>query len=236
MLGEKCRRERRGRLLRKASSREPRQGRLQPCRNIVANCDCLLLLANVVTSKFTGMKSLLAMAGIFMSLVFTVRMGVAGQQPRPAPGQVYGRPGPAPVQHEFPDKAIVAIVFSSGSPGHEGYESRVEVRSKSGKLLVQRGYVSADGQHGYKVQKAAWTPDSNFFVYSMETSGGHQPWHSPVNYYSRAQNRFRSLDDALHDAVANPQFSISASDRVAVELWFSKAMRTVSLSALVPRE
>jgi len=182
------------------------------------------------------MRSHLAMAAVFMSLACAVGMGAAGQQPRPAPGQVYGRPGPAPVRYESPDKSIVALVFPVSKPGYESYESRVELRSKSGRVLAQHDYSSADGEHGYGVAKAAWTPDSNFFVYSLESSGGHQPWHSPVNYYNRAQSKFRSLDDALYDAVANPQFSISAPDRVAVELWFSKATRTVSLSALVPKE
>ena len=182
------------------------------------------------------MKSHFAMAVVFISLACAVGTAAAGQKPRTAPGQSHGHPGPVPVRYESPDKCIVAIVFPVGNPAHESYESRVEVRSKSGKVLAQRGYVSADGQHGYCVHKAAWTPDSNFFVYSMGSSGGHQPWHSPVDYYGRAQGKFRNLDDALHDAVANPQFSVAAPDRVTVRLWFSKATSTVSLSSLGPKE
>jgi hypothetical protein len=59
----------------------------------------------------------------------------------------------------------------------------------------------------------------------MESSGGHQPWHSLVGFYSRAQDRILSLDDALHDGVSNPQFSVGAPDRVTVELWSSKTTR-----------
>jgi hypothetical protein len=144
---------------------------------------------------------------------------------------------PTPVRYESPDKSAVAIVFPAGKlPGYGNYESRVELRSKSGKLLAQRDYSSADGQHGYGVTKAGWTPDSNFFVYSLANSGGHQPWHSPVEFYSRTRNRIFSLDDALHDAVTNPQFTVAPPDRVTVELWFSKTTRTVSLSRLVPKE
>jgi hypothetical protein len=124
-----------------------------------------------------------------------------------------------------------------GKPrGHESYESRVELRSKSGEMLAQRDYSSADGQHGYSVTKAAWTPDSNFFVCILANSGGHQPWHSPVEFYSRAQDKIFSLDDALHDAVTNNQFTVTAPDRVTVELYFSETTRTVSLSSLVPKE
>lgn len=135
-----------------------------------------------------------------------------------------------------PDKAAVALVFPVGKPGYERYESRVEVRSKSGRLLAEQGYSSPDREHGYGVEKAVWTPDSNFFVYSLENSGGHQPWHAPVEFYSRAAGRIFSLDDALHDAVMSPQFSLAAPDRVTVELWFSKTKKTVPLSALVPKK
>ena len=124
----------------------------------------------------------------------------------------------------------------TGKPGNKTYESRVELQSKSGNVLARRDYDSADGQHGYYFQKAAWTLDSNFFVYSMESSGGHQPWHSPVEFYSRSHDKIFSLDDTLRDAVTNPQFLVTAPDRVTVKLWFSKTTRTVSLSALIPKE
>jgi hypothetical protein len=145
-------------------------------------------------------------------------------------------PGPAPVQYESPDKSIVAIVFPVGKPGAASYESRVELWSKSGRLLAQRDYSSADGQHGYSVGKTAWTPDSNFFVYALSSSGGHQPWHSPVEFFGRAQGRIFRLDDALHQTVTNPQFTVAPPDDVTVELWFSKTTRTFSLSALVPKK
>ena len=126
---------------------------------------------------------------------------------------------------------MVAIV-RSGKALEATDESRVELRTKSGKLLAKRDYSSSDGEHGYGVTKAAWTPDSQFFVYSLESSGGHSSWHSPVQFYSRKKNSFASLDDALNDAVMNPQFTVSAPDRVTVELWFSKETRTVALSSL----
>jgi hypothetical protein len=113
--------------------------------------------------------------------------------------------------------------------------SRRELRAKT---LAESGQGAGSGRrgHGYSVTKAAWTPDSNFFVYSLSNTGGHQPWHFPVDFYGRAQGKIFSLDDALHDAVANPQFTVAPPDRVTVELWFSKTTRTVSLSALVPKK
>jgi hypothetical protein len=182
------------------------------------------------------MKLPFGLAAFFTFVVFAVSMGVDGQRRNVAPAQVGEFPGPVPVRYESPNKAVIAVIFPVGKPGNKSYESRVELRSNSGKVLAQRDYDSADGQHGYYVQKAAWTPDSKFFVYSMESSGGHQPWHSPVEFYSRSHDKIFSLDDALHDAVTNPQFLVTAPDRVTVELWFSKTTRTVSLSALVPKE
>jgi hypothetical protein len=106
------------------------------------------------------------------------------------------------------------------------------LRTKSGVLLVRRDYSSEDGEHGYGVTKAAWTPDSQFFVYSLENSGGHQAWNSPVRFFSRRSNKILSLDNALHDAVTNPDFALAAPDKVTVELYFSKREVTVSLSSL----
>lgn len=111
-------------------------------------------------------------------------------------------------------------------------ESEVLVQTASGKILGRRNYRSEDGEHGFGVTKAQWTPDSQFFVYSLDSSGGHQAWHSPVQYFSRKSDSFVSLDDALNDAVMNPQFSVEAPDKVTVELYFGKKTSTVSLSSL----
>jgi|ERR1019366_4147797 hypothetical protein len=137
-------------------------------------------------------------------------------------------------KYRSPDSALVAVVTSTQAP-EATRESRVEIRLKSGKLLARTNYSSEDGEHGFGVTKAGWTPDSQFFVYSLESSGGHQSWHSPVQFYSRRHGNIQSLDDALDDAVMNPDFSISAPDKVKVELWFSKRALTVSLSSLKKR-
>jgi len=130
-----------------------------------------------------------------------------------------------------PDGTLVAEVRSKRAPEATD-ESRIELRAQFGTVSAKRDYTSEDGEHGYGVTKAAWTPDSQFFVYSLESSGGHQAWHSPVWLFSRKENKFLSLDHALNDAVANPEFHVSAPDRVTVELYFSKHTRTVALHQL----
>lgn len=136
--------------------------------------------------------------------------------------------------YKSPDGALVAIVKSTNLPDAAN-ESEVRVQDTSGKILLSRDYRSKDGQHGYSVAKVQWTPDSQFFVYSLVSSGGHSPWHSPIEYFSRKSGKFASLDDALGNAVTNPQFSVSAPDNVTVELYFGNKTQTVSLSSLTER-
>jgi hypothetical protein len=150
-------------------------------------------------------------------------LGSAASQKRTTPRTVE--------KYRSPDNALVAIVTSTQVP-EATRESRVEIRLKAGKVLAKMNYSSENGEQGYGVTKAVWTPDSQYFVYSLESSGGHQAWHSPVQFYNRRHSKIQSLDDALNDSVMNPDFTISAPDKVRVELWFSKKDLTVSLSSL----
>ena len=139
---------------------------------------------------------------------------------------------PAKKQYESPDKTLVASVIATNTgTAIDSSENRVEVRSATGKLLTQEDFTSQDGEHGYAVAKAAWTPDSQFFVFSLENSGGHSPWHSPTKFYARKQQRIMSLDEALHNSVTG-EFVIGAPDKVTVHVWFKKRKVTVSLSEL----
>ena len=130
-----------------------------------------------------------------------------------------------------PDRSLIATITSSRKSDATA-ESSVEVRDSFGRLLGGHSYTSEDGEHGYGVVKAQWTPDSQYFVFSLESSGGHQSWHSPVQYFGRKGRAFRSLDDALGDAVIGPQFLVAAPDKVTVDLYFGNKRVTASLSNL----
>ena len=130
-----------------------------------------------------------------------------------------------------PDGEQVAVVRSE-RVSEATDESRVELRNNAGAVSAKRDYSSSDGEHGYGVTKAAWTPDSQYFVFSLESSGGHQGWHTPVRVFSRRGSTFFNLDRAPQDSVSNPQFLVSAPDRITVELYFSKHTRTVALREL----
>jgi hypothetical protein len=127
-----------------------------------------------------------------------------------------GAPGPVAAggtAHEFgsPDGALRAVVTSSGA----GRESRVAIVAK-GRRLAQRSFASADGSHGYVVAHAAWTPDSQFFVFSLTSSGGHQPWLFPTYAYSRRSNRLGSLEGRI-GAPTDPDFRLSAPDVLSTQ-------------------
>jgi hypothetical protein len=72
-------------------------------------------------------------------------------------------------------------------------ESRIEIRKRSG-LLLRRSFASPDCEHGMAVERGAWTSDARFFVFNAQSTGGHQPWHWPIYFYSRSDNKLLNLD------------------------------------------
>jgi hypothetical protein len=100
--------------------------------------------------------------------------------------------------HSSPDKSLRAIILPVGKKGYEGTESRIEIRSASGKKTLRwKSFASYDGEHGMGVNHAEWTANSLFFVFNADSSGGHQPWRHATYFYSRSQNRFYSLDNYI---------------------------------------
>src|SRR5262249_39508650 len=78
--------------------------------------------------------------------------------------------------HSSPDKLLRAVIIPVGKKGYEGTESRIEIRSASSKTLRWKSFASYDGEHGMGVNHIEWTANSLFFVFNVESSGGHQPW------------------------------------------------------------
>jgi hypothetical protein len=96
-----------------------------------------------------------------------------------------------------PGKGLIATVIPAGKRGFETRESRIEIRYTKGRLIRQRSFASIDGNHGRSIVHAAWTSDGQFFVFNTSSSGGHQPWNEATYFYSRARNRFYSLDEFI---------------------------------------
>lgn len=109
-----------------------------------------------------------------------------------------------------PDRALRAVAVVSGP----GRESRIEIRQKDAVLLAQ-SYTSPDGQHGFVLEQAQWTANSRFFVFSMSSSGGHQPWRYPVFVYSRRHNALEPLEK-ITGPITGPDFQLTAGGSIAV--------------------
>ncbi len=104
-----------------------------------------------------------------------------------------------------------------------GDESRVEIRDSNGNLLARKDFTSNDSSHGGQVGDFGWTPDSQFFVFSIVSSGGYQPWRSRVWFYSRERREFDEIDDLLGGRpvlqLDGTPFQIIAPHMVRVTTW-----------------
>jgi hypothetical protein len=116
-------------------------------------------------------------------------------------------------EYHSPDGKHSAYVIPLPNAPYGRGESKIVIKSKDGKTLCSESYGSEDGEHGFGVEKAAWTPDSNFLVYSMSSSGGHQAWHFPTYFISSSNCKAQKLDDYV-GPITDPDFILKAPDIV----------------------
>src|SRR5215831_12037033 len=72
-----------------------------------------------------------------------------------------------------PDHALHALVLPVDVSLYAtpDMESRVVIRNAKGDTLTSKDYSSPRGANGYYVVNAKWSPDSQFFVFSLLSSG-----------------------------------------------------------------
>lgn len=141
----------------------------------------------------------------------------------------YPGTGERPKQFKSPDTTLTAVVTPAGKKkGFEEYESRISILRSGGIQISRHDFSSEDGEHGYGVDQAQWTPDSRYFICRMRNSGGHSPMYAPVVFWSRKSNHFYQLNDYTADIT----FSIAGPDQVSVNAWPSMNPATVSLDGL----
>jgi hypothetical protein len=101
-----------------------------------------------------------------------------------------------------------------------GRESIVTFLDRKSATLCQLDYSSEDGSHGFHVVKAEWTHDGKFFVWSLESSGGHSPWHHPTYFLDIKTHRIHNLDDYVAGAgIADGEFRLSESNTVKTTMY-----------------
>jgi hypothetical protein len=135
---------------------------------------------------------------------------------------------PPPKTMASPDGREVARI-APANPQVSCDESQVEI-SQPGKVVAAKGFGSADGQNGYGVRTAIWTRDSRFFVFDMESSGGHQPLYSPIYVFDRTAGTLTPL--RTPDTLITSSFKVERDDRLAVTVWdvTKQASRSIAVA------
>jgi hypothetical protein len=126
------------------------------------------------------------------------------------------------------DRVVIVPVGKTG-------ESVVDFFSSQGDKLCSANYFSADGTHGFVAAKAEWTPDERYFVFSMQSSGGHQPWHSPTDFYIHDDRKLCHLDDFLNPpGIATSEFLIGAPNLITTFVYGQRGPATTPLARIRP--
>jgi hypothetical protein len=121
-----------------------------------------------------------------------------------------------------PDGALRALVLPAGISlnATPDMESRVVLRGSKGDTLTSRNHSSPRGMNGYYVVTAKWSPDSQFFVYSLSSSGGHSPWSFPMMVYGRKKNFIAAFSDMIQgNPTVSGDFSFTGPHTVAASTW-----------------
>jgi hypothetical protein len=127
-----------------------------------------------------------------------------------------------PQIYASPNGALRALVFPVDVSLYAtpDMESRVVIRNSKGDTLTSKDYSSPRGTNGYYVFNAKWSPDSQFFVYSMSSSGGHSPWSFPMMVYSREKNRIAGLSDMIGGKpTVSADFHFTGPHTVVASTW-----------------
>jgi len=121
-----------------------------------------------------------------------------------------------------PDQATHAVVLPVDVSLYAtpDMESRVVIRSSSGDTLTSEDHSSPRGENGHYVTSAKWSPDSEFFVYSLSSSGGHQPWSFPIMVFSRERKAFAKFSDMIHgEPTVSGDFEFSGPHTLTAKTW-----------------
>lgn len=127
-----------------------------------------------------------------------------------------------PMIYASPDGALRALVLAVDVSLYAtpDMESRIVIRTSKGDTVTSKDYSSSRGTNGYYVVKAKWSPDSQFFVYSMASSGGHSPWSFPMMVYSRQKNRIAGVSDMIEGKpTLSADFRFSGPHSLVASTW-----------------
>lgn len=166
--------------------------------------------------------AILGMAAALLPANARDRVRCSGHELFPTPRPELSCTDLKPRIYPSPDGALHALVLPAdvslyASPDSE---SRVAVRTGKGDTLTSKDHSSPRGMNGYYVVSAKWSPDSQFFVYSLSSSGGHSPWSFPMMVYGRKKNFIAAFSDMIggNPTVAG-DFNFTGPHSVTASTW-----------------
>jgi len=131
-----------------------------------------------------------------------------------------------------------ALRVSVRSVSQDCPETRLTISSTTKGIIYRKDFSSSDCEHGSSFIRGEWTPDSGFFVFSIESTGGHQPGHKPVLFYNRVESTLYRLEDfigyivaqdfslkAPHNLQTEKQLSTGSADGIRIEVDLSRVGR-----------
>jgi hypothetical protein len=121
-----------------------------------------------------------------------------------------------------PDKATHALVYPANISLYAtpDMESRLVFRSSDGTTLTSQDYSSPRGANGYYVLHGQWSPDSQYFVFSMSSSGGHSPWSFPIKVYGVNKKLIANFSDMIGgNPTVSGQFQFSGPHTLVASTW-----------------
>ena len=145
-----------------------------------------------------------------------------GHQLLPTPRPASSCKDVKPLTFPSPDGLLTAVVLpvDPSLNATPDMESLVEVRASDGHTLASKDYASPRGANGYYVVQAKWTRDSQFFVYTLSSSGGHSPWSFPMAVYSRDRNAVIQFSDMIDgNPTLSESFSLKDDHTVIATTW-----------------
>jgi hypothetical protein len=166
--------------------------------------------------------SILGLASLTFATDSSAEVACSGHKLLPIPRPESSCSNVKPRIYPSPDGALRAVVLPVDVSLYAtpDMESRVVIRTSKSDTLISKDYSSPRGANGYYVVEAKWSPDSQFFVYSMSSSGGHSPWSFPMMVYSRQKNRIAGFSDMIHgEPTVSGDFRFAGPHTVVASTW-----------------
>ena len=130
-----------------------------------------------------------------------------------------------PLRIISPDQKLVSVIVPLGRDlkskhieEDSEYECRIDIYDSKNHRIWSKDFSSTDQDHGRGVAFESWSPDSNFFVFSTVSSGGHHPWQYFTYVFNRQNNAIICLDDLIGPVVQS-KFSFSSPDVISLTVW-----------------